>query len=66
MDCTKRDYRLNRFRLFASVLTESGFEDADIITALTLALVFATVLAHGLSISWLAKKLNLQCTDEMG
>ncbi|MFP7199596.1 sodium:proton antiporter [Lysinibacillus halotolerans] len=51
---------------FASVLTESGFEDADIITALTLALVFATVLAHGLSISWLAKKLNLQCTDEMG
>ena len=51
---------------FASVLREEGFEDADIITALTLALVFATVLAHGFSISWLAKKLDLQATDETG
>lgn len=51
---------------FASVLKEEGFPDADIITALTLALVFATVLAHGFSISWLAKKLNLRATDEAG
>ncbi|WP_237658384.1 cation:proton antiporter [Ureibacillus xyleni] len=51
---------------FAGVLTESGFEDGDIITALTLALVFATVLAHGFSISWLARKLGLQATEEAG
>lgn len=51
---------------FAGVLTDSGFEDGDIITALTLALVFATVLAHGFSISWLARKLGLQATEEAG
>lgn len=51
---------------FASVLGEEGFADAEIITALTLALVFATVLAHGFSISWLARKLDLRATDEAG
>lgn len=51
---------------FANVLTQSGFEGAEIITAMTLALVFATVLAHGFSIGWLAKKLGLQATEEAG
>ncbi|MFP3918637.1 sodium:proton antiporter [Lysinibacillus telephonicus] len=51
---------------FAGRLSEAGFQDADIITALTLALVFATVLAHGFSISWLARKLGLQATEETG
>ncbi len=51
---------------FASVLSKAGFQDADIITALTLALIFATVIAHGFSISWFAKKLGLQATDEIG
>ncbi|PYF08258.1 cation:proton antiporter [Ureibacillus chungkukjangi] len=51
---------------FAGVLRDEGFEDADIITALTLALVFATVLAHGFSISWLARKLGLRATEEAG
>ena len=51
---------------FANVLAEEGFEDADIITALTLALVFATVMAHSFTISWFAKKLDLQATDEAG
>ncbi|PKC52362.1 hypothetical protein RhiirA1_481656, partial [Rhizophagus irregularis] len=51
---------------FANALTEAGFEGADIITALTLALVFATVLAHGFTIGWLGKKLGLQATEEAG
>jgi len=51
---------------FAYELGEVGFEGADIITALTLALVFATVLAHGFSIGWLGKKLGLQATEEAG
>ena len=51
---------------FASVLRKEGFEGTDIITALTLALVFATVLAHSFSISWLARRLDLRATDEAG
>lgn len=51
---------------FAGVLSEAGYKDADIITALTLALIFATVIAHGFSISWLARKLGLQASDESG
>lgn len=51
---------------FTYELTEAGFEGAEIITALTLALVFATVLAHGFSIGWLGKKLGLQATEESG
>ncbi|CAM5193741.1 K(+)/H(+) antiporter NhaP2 [Ureibacillus acetophenoni] len=51
---------------FANALTKAGFEGAEKITALTLALVFATVLAHGFSIGWLAKKLGLQATEQPG
>ncbi|MGE7666822.1 cation:proton antiporter [Ureibacillus composti] len=51
---------------FADVLVKSGFEGAEIITALTLGLVFSTVLAHGFSIGWFAKKLGLQATEESG
>nr|WP_106783305.1 sodium:proton antiporter [Lysinibacillus timonensis] len=51
---------------FANELVEVGFEGAEIITALTLALVFATVLAHGFTIGWLGKKLGLQATEEAG
>ena len=51
---------------FATVLNKQGFENTDLITALTLALVFATVLIHGFSISWLVKKLHLRTSDETG
>lgn len=51
---------------FASVLLESGFEDASIVTSLTFALVFFTVCAHGFSIGWLAKKLNLSAEGQPG
>ncbi|MDL4843015.1 cation:proton antiporter [Aquibacillus rhizosphaerae] len=51
---------------FASVLYEEGFEDARIVTSLTFALVFFTVCAHGFSIGWLAKKLNLSSEGQPG
>ncbi|WP_226036229.1 cation:proton antiporter [Aquibacillus saliphilus] len=51
---------------FASVLLEAGFEDASIVTSLTFALVFFTVCAHGFSIGWLAKKLNLSTEGQPG
>ena len=51
---------------FASVLLETGFEDAAILTSLTFALVFATVSVHGFSIGWLAKKLDLAINDRPG
>src|SRR5699024_4912088 len=44
---------------FASILLDAGYEDASILTTLTFALVFFTVVAHGFSISKLAQKLNL-------
>ncbi|GAB3048282.1 cation:proton antiporter [Virgibacillus ainsalahensis] len=44
---------------FATILLEAGYEDAEILTTLTFALVFFTVVAHGFSIGWLSKKLNL-------
>ncbi|AQQ54356.1 cation:proton antiporter [Planococcus lenghuensis] len=51
---------------FASVLLEAGYPDAEILTALTLALVFSTVVAHGFSIGWVARKLDLAFSDEPG
>ncbi|WP_087973692.1 cation:proton antiporter [Oceanobacillus rekensis] len=51
---------------FANILTDAGYEDAAILTTLTFALVFFTVLAHGFSIGWLAKKLNLSMEGNPG
>ncbi|MEC5424400.1 sodium:proton antiporter [Virgibacillus sp. C22-A2] len=51
---------------FANVLLEAGYEDANILTTLTFGLVFFTVLAHGFSIGWLAKKLNLSMEGRPG
>lgn len=51
---------------FSNVLLEAGFEDAQILTSLTFALVFATVCAHGFSIGWLAKKLDLSIDGKPG
>lgn len=49
---------------FASVLLDDGYEGAQLLTALTFALVFITVCAHGFSIGPLSKKLNL-ASDEL-
>ncbi|MGP4059253.1 cation:proton antiporter [Halobacillus litoralis] len=51
---------------FASVLAAEGFEDAYILISLTFALVFTTVVAHGFSIGWLAKKLGLSMEGPPG
>ncbi|WP_077623531.1 cation:proton antiporter [Sediminibacillus massiliensis] len=51
---------------FASVLYDEGFEDAALVTSITFALVFFTVVAHGFSIGWLAKKLNLSAEGRPG
>ncbi|WP_088008760.1 cation:proton antiporter [Indiicoccus explosivorum] len=51
---------------FGSVLLEAGYEDAELLTALTLALVFSTVVAHGFTIGWIARKLDLAFSDEPG
>lgn len=51
---------------FAKVLIDEGFKDASILTTLTFALVFATVCAHGFSLSWLARKLDLSIGEEPG
>ncbi|WP_112182254.1 MULTISPECIES: sodium:proton antiporter [Paraliobacillus] len=51
---------------FASVFTDGDFEGAEIITSITFALVFFTVCAHGFSIGWLAKKLDLSSDGKPG
>ncbi|MBD8013218.1 cation:proton antiporter [Planococcus wigleyi] len=51
---------------FAGVLLEAGFADAELLTALTFALVFSTVIVHGFTISWLGKKLGLATADDPG
>ena len=51
---------------FATILLDAGYEDAQILTTLTFALVFITVMFHGFSIGWLAKKLNLSSEGKPG
>lgn len=51
---------------FASILLEAGYEDAEILTTLTFALVFFTVICHGFSIGWLSKKLDLSMEGNPG
>ncbi|MBT2583068.1 sodium:proton antiporter [Planococcus sp. ISL-109] len=51
---------------FANVLLGAGFEDAELLTALTFALVFSTVVAHGFTITWAGRKLGLASAQEPG
>lgn len=51
---------------FASILLDAGYQDAEILTTLTFALVFFTVIAHGFSIGWLSKKLDLSLEGKPG
>lgn len=51
---------------FATILLENGYKDAELLTALTFALVLSTVVLHGFSIGFVAKKLNLTTTEESG
>ncbi|MFG6117356.1 cation:proton antiporter [Halobacillus sp. MO56] len=51
---------------FASVLVDEGFTDASILVPLTFGLVFATVVVHGFSITWLAQKLGMAAKEKPG
>ncbi len=51
---------------FANILRESGYTDADLLTTLTFGLVFFTVVAHGFTISPMAKRLNLSLEGKPG
>ncbi|HLR14220.1 MAG TPA: sodium:proton antiporter [Bacillota bacterium] len=51
---------------FASILTDDGYKDAEVLTALTFALVFITVCVHGFTLGPLAKKLGLSNQDAEG
>jgi len=51
---------------FASLLWEDGYQNAPILTSLTLALVFLTVCFHGFSIGPLARKLGLSTDGSAG
>src|SRR5699024_10553494 len=66
LDCSKRYRCLNCCWVFASILTEEGYQDADILTALTFALVFITVCVHGFTLGPLAKKLGLSNQESEG
>ena len=47
-------------------MEDAGYQDAGILTTLTFALVFFTVVAHGFSIGPLAKKLHLSLEGKPG
>ncbi|WP_217586045.1 cation:proton antiporter [Lentibacillus saliphilus] len=51
---------------FATILINDGYEDASLLMALTFALVFITVCAHGFTLGPLAKKLKLANTEPPG
>lgn len=51
---------------FSNLLVEEGYQDAEMLLALTFALVIVTVLAHGFSIQPLAKKLGLAHSGKPG
>lgn len=51
---------------FASILSEAGYSDASLLTALTFGLVIFTVVAHGFTIGPLAKRLNLSLEGKSG
>jgi len=52
--------------LFAPRLINSGYSDADQLLPLVFSLITITVILHGLSISWLARRLQLAAGDEDG
>lgn len=52
--------------LFAPRLIDSGYSDADQLLPLVFSLIAATVVLHGLSIGWLARRLRLAAGDEDG
>lgn len=52
--------------LFSPQLMEKGYAGAELLLPLVFALIIFTVTLHGLSIGWLAKKLNLASSHPDG
>ncbi len=52
--------------VFGPALTEQGFAGAQLLLPLVFALILVTVLAHGLSIGWLSRRLDLSATGSHG
>ncbi|NNF52226.1 MAG: sodium:proton antiporter [Gammaproteobacteria bacterium] len=52
--------------VFGPRLADEGFAGADALLALVFAVIFATVLLHGLSIGWLSRKLGLAAKNRNG
>lgn len=51
---------------FGTALANAGYPDGARLIVLTFAIVFATVIAHGFSIGWLARHLGLATTSRPG
>ena len=52
--------------LFGAELMKKGYEGAELLLPLIFALIIATVILHGLSIGWVARKLNLASSHPDG
>lgn len=51
---------------FGTALANAGYPDGSKLIVLTFAIVFATVIAHGFSIGWLARRLGLATASRPG
>jgi NhaP-type Na+/H+ or K+/H+ antiporter len=52
--------------VFGPALTERGYGGAELLLPLVFALILLTVLAHGLSINWLSRRLDLSARTANG
>jgi hypothetical protein len=52
--------------LFAASMGEQGYEGADLLLPLIVALVLITVVLHGSTIGWLSRRLGLAAASENG
>ena len=50
--------------VFGPDLVAAGFDDGRLLAPLVFALVFATVIGHGFTISWLARRLDLSVSAD--
>lgn len=52
--------------VFGPVLVERGFAGGELLLPLVFALILVTVVVHGFSLGWLARRLGLSATGEGG
>jgi len=52
--------------VFGPSLVDAGYEDARLLVPLIFALIITTVIAHGFSLGWLARRLGLAGGDRRG